>query len=49
VAYDLLVYGAAMAIWHCGLVSGQSKAGDLVRNVLDSGKAFATFQKGQTK
>jgi anthranilate phosphoribosyltransferase len=49
VAYDLLVYGAAMALWHCGLVSDQNRAGDLVRKCLDSGNAFAAFEKGRTK
>ncbi|HAD32851.1 MAG TPA: glycosyl transferase [Methylophaga sp.] len=49
VAYDLLVYGAAMALWHCGLVSDQNRAGDLVRKSLDSGNAFAAFEKGRTK
>jgi hypothetical protein len=38
-----------MALWHCGLVSDQNKAGDIVRKILDSGDAFAAFEKGRTK
>ena len=44
VAYDVLVYGAAMALWHCGLVKDQMAAGDAVRKVLDSGQALAVFK-----
>lgn len=49
VAYDLLVYGAAMALWHCGLLQDQMAAGDKVREALDSGKVFAAFEKGKTQ
>ncbi len=47
VAYDVLVYGAAMALWHCKLVGSQQLAANRVREVLDSGKALAVFEQGK--
>lgn len=47
VAYDLLVYGAGIALWHCDLADEPMAAGDKVRAVLDSGQALAVFEKGK--
>lgn len=47
VAYDVLVYGAAMALWHCKLVSSQQLAGSRVREILDSGEALTVFERGK--
>lgn len=47
VAYDLLVYGTAMALWHCGIVTEQAEAAERVRDSLDSGKAYTVFEQGK--
>jgi anthranilate phosphoribosyltransferase len=43
-AFDSLVYGAALGLWHCGLQASQRQAADHVRQVILSGRAKATFQ-----
>jgi len=45
-AYDSLVYGAAIALWHCGHISSQRQAADHVRAVINQGKAKAHFDAG---
>lgn len=45
-AYDSLVYGAAIALWHAGLQPSQREAADHVRSVINSGKAKAHFDAG---
>lgn len=45
-AYDSLVYGAAIILWHCGLIKSQRKAADIVRQVIDSGQAKSHFEAG---
>lgn len=45
-AYDSLVYGAAIALWHCGLFSSQQQAADHVRAAINNGKAKAHFDAG---
>lgn len=45
-AYDSLVYGAAIILWHCGVIESQREAADFVRQVIDSGKAKLQFQAG---
>lgn len=45
-AYDSLVYGAAIALWHCGQFSSQRQAADHVRAVINQGKAKAQFEAG---
>lgn len=45
-AYDSLVFGAAIALWHTGLFSTQAEAADHVRAVINSGKAKAHFDSG---
>jgi len=45
-AYDSLVYGAAIALWHVGIYSSQIQAADHVRKVIQSGKAKAHFDSG---
>lgn len=45
-AFDSLVYGAAMALWHTGLQSTQQAAAEHVRDVIKSGKAKAHFEQG---
>jgi anthranilate phosphoribosyltransferase len=47
VAFDSLVYGAAMGLWHCGLQDTQQAAADHVRTVIKSGKALAHFEQGK--
>lgn len=47
-AYDSLVFGAAIALWHSGLQTSQRQAADHVRAVIDSGKAKAHFEAGIT-
>lgn len=42
-AFDSLVYGAAMALWHCGLIQSQGNAAETVRKTIRSGKAKAYF------
>jgi anthranilate phosphoribosyltransferase len=43
-AFDSLVYGGAMALWHCGLQATPKQAADHVRQVIQSGRAKAIFQ-----
>ncbi|WP_438971592.1 anthranilate phosphoribosyltransferase [Methylophaga sp.] len=45
-AYDSLVFGAAIALWHTGFFSSQSQAAEHVRTVINSGKAKAHFDSG---
>lgn len=45
-AFDSLVYGAAMALWHTGFQSTQQAAAEHVRDVIKSGKAKAHFEQG---
>lgn len=43
-AFDSLVYGGALALWHCGLQSSQQQAADHVRQIIQSGRAKAYFE-----
>jgi anthranilate phosphoribosyltransferase len=43
-AYDSLIYGAAIALWHTGLQPSQQQAADHVRAVINNGKAKAHFE-----
>jgi len=43
-AFDSLVYGGALGLWHCGLHASQSQAAEHVRQAIKSGRAKATFQ-----
>jgi anthranilate phosphoribosyltransferase len=43
-ALDSLIYGGALALWHCGIHVSQRQAADHVRQVIQSGRAQATFQ-----
>lgn len=45
-AYDSLVYGAAMALWHTGKQPDYAAAAEHVRSVIDSGKAKRHFERG---
>jgi len=45
-AYDSLVLGGAMALWHCGLQESQQQAADHIRQVINSGHAKACFEQG---
>ncbi len=45
-AFDSLVYGAAMALWHCGLQTSKQQAAEYVRDIILSGKAKASFERG---
>jgi anthranilate phosphoribosyltransferase len=45
-AFESLVYGAAMNIWHAGLQQDYASAADYVREVMLTGKAKAHFEKG---
>jgi anthranilate phosphoribosyltransferase len=45
-AFDSLVYGAAMTLWHCGLQTSPKQAADHVRQVITSGRAKAFFERG---
>lgn len=45
-AFDSLVLGSAMALWHCNLHSSPQQAADHVRQVLTSGRAKAFFEQG---
>lgn len=45
-AFDSLVLGAGMALWHCGLLSSAKQAADHVRQVINSGRAKAFFEHG---
>ena len=44
-AFDSLVYGAAIGLWHCGLHDSQQLAADHVRQVIQSGRAKAYFER----
>ena len=44
-AFDSLVYGAAIGLWHCGLHDSQQRAVDHVRQVIQSGRAKAYFER----
>jgi anthranilate phosphoribosyltransferase len=46
VAFDSLVLGAAMNLWHIGLFDSQLTAANHVRDVLKSGRAHAFFNNG---
>lgn len=46
VAFDSLVYGGAMALWHCGLQDSPQQAADHIRQIIKSGKAKAYFEQG---
>lgn len=43
VAYDSLVYGAALALWYCNMADSLTAASARVRTALDSGKAQEYF------
>lgn len=45
-AFDSLVYGAAMLVWHCGLQATPAEAANQARDALLSGKALSHFNKG---
>lgn len=45
-AFDSLVFGGAMALWHCGLQQSQQQAADYIRQTIESGKAKAYFERG---
>ncbi|NOQ76970.1 MAG: glycosyl transferase, partial [Methylococcaceae bacterium] len=45
-AFDSLVLGGAMALWHCGLQATQQQAANHVRQVIKSGRANAFFEQG---
>lgn len=45
-AFDSLVFGGAMALWHCGLQESQHQASMHVRQTIQSGKAKAYFERG---
>jgi anthranilate phosphoribosyltransferase len=45
-AFDSLVFGGAMALWHCGIQESQYLAAAHVRQIIQSGKAKAYFEKG---
>lgn len=46
VAYDSLVYGAAITLWHLGRYSTPAEASAAVRELLQNGAAKAQFQQG---
>ncbi len=45
-AFDSLVYGAAMTLWHCGLQATPKQAADHVRQIIISGQARTCFERG---
>jgi len=45
-AFDSLVYGAAINLWHAGIQPSQKQAAEHVRSVIKSGKAQAHFDSG---
>lgn len=47
IALDILVFGAAAALWHCGHETSAANAARRVRDVLASGKAFAHFEQAK--
>lgn len=47
VAFDILVYGAAIALWHCGHHSSPAIAAQQVCEVIASGKAYAHFEQAK--
>ncbi len=46
IAFDSLVLGGAMALWHFGLQTSQQQAANHVSQVIKSGKANAYFERG---
>lgn len=48
VAFDSLVYGAAIALWHCGLHDSPRQSAQHVRQVIQSGRARAVFQQAKS-
>lgn len=44
--FDSLVFGGAMALWHCGLQPSQAQAAQHIRQIIKSGKAKAHFELG---
>ena len=47
-AFDSLVFGGAMALWHSGLQESQYQAADHIRQTIHSGKAKAYFERGMS-
>ncbi|MFW5450421.1 MAG: anthranilate phosphoribosyltransferase [Methylophagaceae bacterium] len=45
-AFDSLVLGGTMALWHCGLQISQQQAADHIRQIIKSGKAKSYFESG---
>jgi len=45
-AFDSLVFGGAMALWHCGLEQSQQQAAVYIRQTIESGKAKTYFERG---
>jgi len=45
-AFDSLVYGAAMTLWHCSLQTSPKQAADHVRQIIRSGQAKVCFERG---
>jgi anthranilate phosphoribosyltransferase len=43
-AFDSLVYGGAVGLWHCAVQTSKQQAADHVRHVIQSGRAKAFFQ-----
>ena len=43
-AFDSLVYGGALGLWHCGIQTSKQQAAEHVRRVIQSGRAKAFFQ-----
>ncbi len=46
VAFDSLVLGGAMALYHCSLQASPQQAADYIRQVIKSGKANSYFKQG---
>jgi len=45
-AMDSLIFGSAMALWHCGIQSSQRQAADSVRQSIKTGRALDQFKQG---
>lgn len=45
IAQDILIYGAAIALWHCGKADSQQAAAQQVREVLKNGRAYQHLQQ----
>jgi anthranilate phosphoribosyltransferase len=43
-AFDSLIYGGALGLWHCGIQPSKQQAAEHVRHVIQSGRAKAVFQ-----